>query len=371
VGACFALFTLAWGRKLAGLDLRAALLAVSAAACLQWAAFVPFSLTGVAGHLAAAALPLLSAAALVADRPAQAPEHPRAVAGGSPEASNTRHVLARLAAGAALVAFAIQLVWGFSIKMLPGHLDTGLFGALFVLVTVVIVAVALLCVLVMERQRSYRLELYYRTACGLCLLGAAAVGLAEISSSQAGIFSTYALTYVGHALIGLTVWLLVLGCVSMGAVPQSKAVGVVFGANYLGVFAGFVCVELLASGAGADGASGVPAAVVVFVAVGAIALVYLAVFPERTLLALAPQLFGLSPIGIEERCEKVAREAGLTPRETQVLALLARGRDVAYICDELSIARNTVNVHRKGIYSKLGIHSQQELLDLVERAGQE
>ena len=46
--------------------------------------------------------------------------------------------------------------------------------------------------------------------------------------------------------------------------------------------------------------------------------------------------------------------------------MLARGRDVGFICAELYISRNTANAHRRAIYAKLGIHSQQELLDVVE-----
>ena len=49
------------------------------------------------------------------------------------------------------------------------------------------------------------------------------------------------------------------------------------------------------------------------------------------------------------------------------ITLLARGRDVGFICEELCISRNTANAHRKAIFSKLGIHSQQELLDAVEQ----
>ena len=37
-----------------------------------------------------------------------------------------------------------------------------------------------------------------------------------------------------------------------------------------------------------------------------------------------------------------------------------------FICAELYISRNTANAHRRAIYSKLDIHSQQELLDIVE-----
>ena len=39
---------------------------------------------------------------------------------------------------------------------------------------------------------------------------------------------------------------------------------------------------------------------------------------------------------------------------------------VSFACAELYISHNTANAHRRAIYSKLDIHSQQELLDIVE-----
>ena len=66
------------------------------------------------------------------------------------------------------------------------------------------------------------------------------------------------------------------------------------------------------------------------------------------------------------RCEAIASEFSLTPREAEVFAMLARGRDRAYIEEALVVSRNTVKAHVKHVYAKLGIHSHQELLDLVE-----
>lgn len=66
------------------------------------------------------------------------------------------------------------------------------------------------------------------------------------------------------------------------------------------------------------------------------------------------------------RCEAIAEEFSLTPREAEVFAMLARGRDRAYIEEALVVSRNTVKAHVKHVYAKLGIHSHQELLDLVE-----
>lgn len=72
------------------------------------------------------------------------------------------------------------------------------------------------------------------------------------------------------------------------------------------------------------------------------------------------------PARFGRACETVAREHGLTPREQELLTLLARGRNNQYIQDELTLTRNTVKTYIKRIYGKLGVHSQQELIDLVE-----
>ena len=66
------------------------------------------------------------------------------------------------------------------------------------------------------------------------------------------------------------------------------------------------------------------------------------------------------------RCKAIASEFSLTPREAEVFAMLARGRDRAYIEEALVVSRNTVKAHVKHVYAKPGIHSHQELLDLVE-----
>lgn len=69
----------------------------------------------------------------------------------------------------------------------------------------------------------------------------------------------------------------------------------------------------------------------------------------------------------EARIAALAAEHRLTPRETEVFALLSQGRSIPYIRDELIISRETAATHAKHIYAKLGVHSRQELIDLVQR----
>lgn len=77
----------------------------------------------------------------------------------------------------------------------------------------------------------------------------------------------------------------------------------------------------------------------------------------------------LSPsVGLREKSAAVAVRYRLTPRETELLELLAHGRNGPFIQEKLVLSRNTVKTHVANIYGKLGVHSQQELIDLVEQA---
>jgi len=91
---------------------------------------------------------------------------------------------------------------------------------------------------------------------------------------------------------------------------------------------------------------------------------------ERTIEGVAPvkKLVPSTKQGFLERgCDSVAEKYKLTPREIDVLALLARGRNGHAIQEKLVVSRSTVKTHVRNIYTKLDVHSQQELIDLVER----
>ena len=74
-----------------------------------------------------------------------------------------------------------------------------------------------------------------------------------------------------------------------------------------------------------------------------------------------------APNQLDENCTCLSDEFGLTAREREVFGLLAHGRNGRYIMDHLVISRNTAKSHIKHIYSKLGVHSHQELIDLATR----
>lgn len=90
---------------------------------------------------------------------------------------------------------------------------------------------------------------------------------------------------------------------------------------------------------------------------------------ERLIASIEPPC-PLEPIDVAVddlscRCISVASEYGLTNREGEILEMLAAGMGGREIEEACVISYNTVKTHIKHIYAKLGIHSQQELIDLV------
>ncbi|WP_157941040.1 response regulator transcription factor [Rubneribacter badeniensis] len=80
--------------------------------------------------------------------------------------------------------------------------------------------------------------------------------------------------------------------------------------------------------------------------------------------APTPNVVLVDKISLQTRA--LGRRVGLSARETEVLEEFVRGRSAAVIADKLFVSRNTVKTHLRRIYEKAGVHSRQELLDIIE-----
>lgn len=68
--------------------------------------------------------------------------------------------------------------------------------------------------------------------------------------------------------------------------------------------------------------------------------------------------------------KKIAAAAiryGLTPRQKEVLLYLAKGRNAERIASEMFLSHATIKSHIYAIYKKMHVHTQQELIDLLEK----
>ena len=59
----------------------------------------------------------------------------------------------------------------------------------------------------------------------------------------------------------------------------------------------------------------------------------------------------------------------LTERESHILRYLANDRNPTYIAKELGISQATAKSHKYSIFKKMGIHSSEELRQLLAEAG--
>ncbi len=99
-------------------------------------------------------------------------------------------------------------------------------------------------------------------------------------------------------------------------------------------------------------------------------LILVELLPRRLAVASQPGSGTSGPSSedaLAARCQKLAREHGLTARELDVLVPLVRGRSAASIASALGMSTEAARTHIRHIYQKTGIHSREELMDAIER----
>ncbi len=361
-GIFIAAYTLEWGEVVLALDMRKALVALGVAFCLQWIPFIAVELMGTAFKaLLAFVLPLVSGWCLVgffderniSEGVAKAPKNTQAQ-------TTDKAIIGRVAGASFVFSFVAQFSWTCNVVMTTEPLDESLFWVVFALIFVATTLSVGIIMAFVNRWRAYRTELFYRVAFVFGVAGSAALGLAATH-----LFVSYSLAYIAYALIMPTMWMLAWSIVFMRKGASRPVIGWVFGLQFLGLPLGFAVARGMQEFAGITVSYTMLPYASLFATV-LLTLTYVFVLPERTLMMLSPRLFKLSHESIDERCHDIATQYALTAREAEILGFLARGRDVGYIEKELFISRNTVNTHRKNLYRKLGIHTQQELLSLLE-----
>lgn len=174
-----------------------------------------------------------------------------------------------------------------------------------------------------------------------------------------------AIVQVGY--LGITVVLIALFLVM--AHVSSRDAALSFARGFMALFGGELVGVFLGNALSVSGFSGEAVYLLTALAGMAVLYAYLFLFTERDMAELSAvakeaDLF-------DEAVARMAETAGLSKRETEVLPLALRGRTSERIAAELFISKNTVDTHMRRIYSKCGVRSRQELIDLGERAQRE
>lgn len=81
-------------------------------------------------------------------------------------------------------------------------------------------------------------------------------------------------------------------------------------------------------------------------------------------------VFGLATIEEQAPAPRAASdEASLTPRQAQVLHMLARGCSTDQMAEHLGVAQDTIRNHIRAILRRLGVHSRLEAVIEAHRRG--
>lgn len=74
-------------------------------------------------------------------------------------------------------------------------------------------------------------------------------------------------------------------------------------------------------------------------------------------------------VALQRKCDEAAEAYGLSPRESELLPMLAIGLSASVIGNRIILSDHTVKTHRYRIYQKLGINSHEELVEKLDLVG--
>jgi DNA-binding CsgD family transcriptional regulator/MFS family permease len=167
----------------------------------------------------------------------------------------------------------------------------------------------------------------------------------------------------GFQLADMVVWIVFTWIAGHSGLPQ-RVFCIGKGSMYGGMLLGSCLVPLVSASHLSD------SVLVIIALVGAYILVLATVFifnnskVNLAIKATSSDLdLGYITRAIELRCEELGQKYGLTMREKEMLGYLVQGRSLPYLEEVLHISHGTANSHRDHIYSKMNVHSKQELLD--------
>lgn len=235
--------------------------------------------------------------------------------------------------------------------LVPGNVA----GAMFV--------TALVLFGVLSASRWFNFDTIYQLAFPLFI-----VGFLFVMPTFGGNAQIMALCYdAGYTMLSMYIMIVMSNITYRFGVSAVWINGIERGIRYVVELMGWLMFAGASASLGEEVTSTLYGGVTVVVAVTFAAIF----FTERGLSAkwgivLKDDPMGASAEGrIAIRVSDLSRAYNLSPREEEVLQLIAQGDTVAEIGDVLYVSQGTVKAHINHIYRKCGIHSKSELLELL------
>lgn len=376
-GAASGALQVMWGERFARGGMRLALLGAPVAGIVTALVMMAVPSGSDAAMLAA---PVVSLALLCTHRggsgalvlslhplPAEAARPVRADAAEARKAPLSGSVLVRLMASIAVFSLVGRCLDSFPVgvdEAAPAFIADNYAFLAIIAVGVLFAAIVLLLGSRFDTFMVYRLSLPIMVA------GFVVLTLFVDTFTVASIF----LITVGYEFFDVLFWAMLAGIVSQRGRAAVPTFGWGVGCTYLGMAVGTMLSRAMVA-AMADGTLEVSSISLVCILV--LVLLVVLVLPEGTFSKIGEVGRGGAKAGagggaadasdiLAARCAELAKQRDLTPRECEVLVLLARGRTLAVVARELGVAEGTARTHMMHVYTKLGVHRQQELIDQVE-----
>ncbi len=233
-------------------------------------------------------------------------------------------------------------------------------GAAFV-ATVIAVGIAL----ALANMKTQRMACNIYHFLILLLVTSVLLLLVPVVYGQRAALIAHALNSASHTCFGMFMWTILAGVCNRCPGQRIRTFAFVRAGWALGPLVGVATGRFVLHELGISVESAMP-----IIGLGVLAILIASgfAFSETDLVRAMDLLPIRHKSRFREKCERVAADYALSEREHQVMVLLAKGRNLPHIQDELLLSKSTVSTHRQHIYAKLNIHSQQELIDLVQNA---
>lgn len=170
---------------------------------------------------------------------------------------------------------------------------------------------------------------------------------------------------LGFRFVDILIWSLVVYLTIAKKVPLGWLVGWSTACLYLGFTFGYFIVDVFSVFSGSVPIQTIIAFVALFILFAALIMTSTKNESQAWGSLKPSDDFLLRPF-FDRAVESLSKKTLLTGRQKDVFALLAKGKSKKDIATELYLSQETVKVHARNIYKKLGVHSQQELIAATE-----
>lgn len=262
-----------------------------------------------------------------------------------------------------IVGFANELARTFYMQMgvlassrIGWYITSQAISSLAVTIILVVVSLALI-----SSAKEPRFKSCYRILYALLILGVLLLPFQPLQEKM--LYLPSSLNAAAYACFGMFAWMLTITLCQQFPMQRVRTFSLIRAGWAVGPLCGLLLGRYLIAH---YGPTIHPTLIAAVIAIGALLLLNTLVYTESDL----SKTVRLMPLERQQRfkhkCERVIKQYGLSDREGEIMIMLAKGRNLPYIQDQLSLSKGTVSTHRQHIYQKLDIHSQQELINLID-----